>query len=82
MKSTHQSKTNSQTDVTAYQFSHEGLIPVWVVRKFHRVGGHGWSGFDKKGQIVQAKVGDWAVLVENTIILLTDKEFNENFRKI
>lgn len=82
LKPTHQAKFAHQPDVTAWQFSKTAFIPVWVARIMHRVGGEGWSGLSADGKIVEAKEGDWAVVVDRSVIILTDKEFQEGFKPL
>ena len=65
-------------EVTAWQFSKTQPIPAWVFRNFHRCGGEGWTAIAMQGQMIQANVGDWAVLLEGVLCtVLTSEEFNK-----
>lgn len=81
MKATHQSKLGTHEDVIAWQFSHTNPIPVWVALKFHRISGKEWTAFTNIGPI-KVKPGDWAIIVQNRILILTDNEFNECFQPL
>ena len=82
LKPTHQSLTESHTDVTAWQFTKTGFIPVWVARTFHILGGEGWTGIASGGVSVKAKVGDWVVAYEGVCCVFTNEEFKELFRTL
>jgi len=79
MKPTHQLVTGEYV-ATAWQFNHEAPIPVWVAKKFHRVEQTGWQGIGSKGELVLVEPTNWAVLVDQKIIIvLTDDEFQKLF---
>jgi len=88
MKRTHQ-LINREETVTAWQFDHAAPIPVWVARKFHRIGeefgislSEGWQAIAPNGEIVEAKPTDWAMVIGNSIIVLNDSEFQMLFKPI
>ena len=80
MKPTHESFFISDARVTAWQFSRTAPIPVWVAKRFHQIDETGWHGIAKDGSIVKAEPTNWAVVIEDNIIVLTDVEFTQNFR--
>jgi len=83
MKATHQAKIGTHEDVTAWQFSHHDHIPVWVARRFHLIGGNNWSAVTPKDELVEAKPGDWAVMLQQeVIIVLTNDEFQKCFKSL
>jgi len=84
VKPTHYSAIGSdKQDVTAWQFNHSAPIPIWVAKKFHRVGGSGWSAIAVDGSLVEAKDGDWVIAPNvGMCFVLTDKEFQECFKPL
>lgn len=84
MTKTHKSTYGDQACVvTAWRFSKTAPIPLWVARNFHRIGGEGWEAIAHGGELVEAKEGDWAVLIEDeAAVVLTDEEFTSNFQPI
>ena len=83
LKPTHQSILKGHNDdVTAWQFSHFTSFPLWVAQAFHLMGGDRWEGIATDGEIIPARVGDWAVAVEDSVIVLTDEEFKKCFRPL
>ena len=92
MTATHKSIADSAEggkpdEVTAWQFNSENPIPVWVARKFHKVGGPGtWTGISVEDRLVEAHPGDWAVAIAmaggHLIIVLSDEEFNQGFEPV
>lgn len=72
------------TPVTAWQFSHGNGIPVWVARHFHNIDSPTeWLGFGTDGHLIEAHETDWAICIENeVIIVLTDAEFQKCFKPI
>lgn len=81
MKATHQSKLGAHEDVTAWQFSHTTPIPVWVARRFHLTGGENWKAIAGE-ELITAKPGDWAIIVWDKIIVLSNNEFNQCFQPL
>jgi len=84
MKPTHQLVTGEYV-ATAWQFNHKAPIPIWVAKKFHRIheGDSVWQGIGGKNELILANPTDWAVLIEEKIIVvLTDNEFQKLFKPI
>jgi len=83
MKHTHQLIVGTEEQqVTAWQFNETAPIPVWVARKFHRIEQTGWQGIAIGGDIVEAHATDWAVIIEDRVIVLTETEFQFIFKPI
>ena len=82
MTHTHYLIQDPKQRVTAWQFDKHHSIPVWVARKFHWIGAK-WNGIGTHGELVQAGNGDWAVCIEERlIIVLRPAEFTLLFEKI
>jgi len=83
MKPTHQLIAGTEERlVTAWQFNESAPIPVWVAKKFHRIERTGWQGIAIGGDVVEAHATDWAVVVGDRIIVLSDSEFQSIFKPI
>lgn len=81
-KPTHQGINSPNIDVIAHQFERMGPLPAWC-RNFARKDINHWMMIARDGKTkVIAKEGDWAVMDENSMVVLTDEEFRRLFRSI
>lgn len=83
---THQALFGKNEDATCWQFDPNSPIPIWVHKKFHRIGPPGeWQALIViNGQeiLVTAKTGDWAVTDGMTYVIISNDEFKNLFRPI
>lgn len=83
---THQALFGKQEDATCWQFHPDTPRPVWVHKKFHRIGPPGeWQALvvvNGKEILVTAHTGDWAVTDGKTYLIISDDEFKKLFRPI
>jgi hypothetical protein len=53
-------------------------MPKWVAETFHPTI-EGWTAIALDSEVVKAKPGDWAVMLDNVAVVVTDEEFRKCF---
>lgn len=82
-KSTHHALFATQFEVVAWQFKQTEPLPGWISKTFSFIERElRWMARANNNEVVYANTTDWAVVIEKSVVVLTNSEFGLLFKPL